>query len=82
MYVLLTLFPPLCPQPPPGDLALNATFEVDLDERLSVASDASSGQRRLISVGDVQHVAKMQEESECFGANCAFLTDESAGQRG
>ncbi len=63
--------------PPPGDLPLNATFEVspggggggagdpaEVEERLSVASDASSGQRRLYSVGDVQHVAKMQEESE------------------
>ncbi len=63
------------PQPPPGNLALNATFEVspgslalpppaDLEDHLSVTSDASSGQRRLTSMGDVQHVVKMQEQSE------------------
>ena len=51
------------------DISHNATFEVirnhsqDNDDRLSSTSD-SSVSHRLNDLGDVQHLARMQEESE------------------
>ena len=51
------------------DISNNATFEVirnhsqDNDDRLSSTSD-SSVSHRLNDLGDVQHLARMQEESK------------------
>ena len=45
---------------------MNATFEVNNleDDRLSNAESEGSQSNRLNNVGDVQHIAKMQEESK------------------
>ena len=51
-------------------LCLNETFEIAKnsialdDDLLSIGSEEGSGKQRLISVGDVKQIAKIQEESK------------------